>query len=1082
MMVFIGPNYYYTRLWSECLMADGLRRGGAAIIPDRTTMSLPSSTADVATSKPTTTLPDTILDASTSQKRKRGASPPGLLPEQRPALGLAGRASIRPAGLHQRGKGSIVGTIDYAAVPATTDTEMGDDTSRNEEIEDEDAQSEFSEGGDFYAALQGVLEGDFNFQGSYYHASSTNSAPDPSLRVEGLGIISLPLSGEGAQALKNASAQAPYGRGSQTIVNKDVRDTWQIASDCVSFGNKKWTKWIKDVVIPSVSASLGVPASTGVVCNLYKLLLYEKGSHFLSHQDTAKEPGMFASVIIVLPSKFSGGQVHLSHSKHKQVIDVSLGSATQTSISAWYTDVFHEVKPVTSGYRLALSYNLVASKSTILPSLSCEMDPNVQSFCHVMRKWQARAYASYGDDEGKYACYILQHQYSAAELQRGIQALKGSDAHLVKSIHPAATDHKIMLCLAQLQYHVLGEAANPYGDDGYGWGSKRYRYDEEDEDEDQDEDQDEDEDEDEQEDGGDGYGGMGEVIEETLSLEEVYDLDGDKISEMMDIRMSDLVPQHPFEDKDPDEEEFGGYTGNEGAPVDQYYHRSVLLIIPEANASTIFFSDGDIEYPLAKLKRASNPPSVRDKTMVDLIVPVLRYHPKVVPTMADNAIKWNDLDLWRRIMEHGFVNLKDGQVLFDGLRAFGFEGVQAAFQHQMDKSTHVQGRLIFAQKAQEQAKISGIQALADWSREQVPNILRTLNGVTYEDIPVLVPLCIDRGIDFIKTMIVPQLKEAANPLPIHLALAKALHAVKPIPASDGESEQLNLQQNAFEEFVEELLALAVPLWKFPGAYAHVEEVDNIMSIIETCLQTGHFMPCQPLFTAVLQSDGTTKDKFTNYFEDIIPRLNAALKKAAVKATTIPFQGFFQILVTLYIRDVLPKKPTTPRHAVPKVPCTCRDCQTVNEFLTSDLKQMTIKLTVKGRQHIQSTVYSVANTTKWGSGRNAGLNITKKPDAKFWTIWNNFKSKGREFIKGIGGLDILREVLGEQGLQSAIVELGLKPAELRGSQPQAAASPPGMAPGRQPPERPSTTASVPTRKKKTATKSKSKGVIDLTLDD
>ena len=42
--------------------------------------------------------------------------------------------------------------------------------------------------------------------------------------------------------------------------------------------------------------------------NLYKMLLYEPGSHYSNqhrhrHRDTDKEPGMFATTVIQLPSK-----------------------------------------------------------------------------------------------------------------------------------------------------------------------------------------------------------------------------------------------------------------------------------------------------------------------------------------------------------------------------------------------------------------------------------------------------------------------------------------------------------------------------------------------------------------------------------------------------------------------------------------------------------------------------------------------------------------------------------------------------------------------------------------------------------
>ena len=50
--------------------------------------------------------------------------------------------------------------------------------------------------------------------------------------------------------------------------------------------------------------ALGVPQSTKVAPELYKLLLYQQGDHFSAHRDTEKSPGMFATLTILLPSTY----------------------------------------------------------------------------------------------------------------------------------------------------------------------------------------------------------------------------------------------------------------------------------------------------------------------------------------------------------------------------------------------------------------------------------------------------------------------------------------------------------------------------------------------------------------------------------------------------------------------------------------------------------------------------------------------------------------------------------------------------------------------------------------------------------
>ena len=84
--------------------------------------------------------------------------------------------------------------------------------------------------------------------------------------------------------------RAPYGRGAATIVDTSVRRTWQIGRDQVKVGGKHWHGTL-DRIVALATDGLGV--SEPVSAELYKLLVYDKGSFFVSHRDTEKEPGMF---------------------------------------------------------------------------------------------------------------------------------------------------------------------------------------------------------------------------------------------------------------------------------------------------------------------------------------------------------------------------------------------------------------------------------------------------------------------------------------------------------------------------------------------------------------------------------------------------------------------------------------------------------------------------------------------------------------------------------------------------------------------------------------------------------------------
>ncbi len=100
--------------------------------------------------------------------------------------------------------------------------------------------------------------------------------------------------------------------------------------------------------------------------NLYKLLLYPAGGHFATHRDTEKEPGMFGTLIVQLPAGHKGGALAVRHNGEEIVWETERDSNTQIHYCAFYADCEHELKPVTSGWRLVLVYNLVRKHAQII--------------------------------------------------------------------------------------------------------------------------------------------------------------------------------------------------------------------------------------------------------------------------------------------------------------------------------------------------------------------------------------------------------------------------------------------------------------------------------------------------------------------------------------------------------------------------------------------------------------------------------------------------------------------------------------------------------------------------------------------
>jgi hypothetical protein len=139
-------------------------------------------------------------------------------------------------------------------------------------------------------------------------------APDgtfPSICVKGVGDLRHPLSSSQAAALIASSTLAPYGKGAATLTDTSVRKAQQVDPGDVTIG----TAWDKQLahIVETACSKLGVKGT--VSAHMHKMLIYEKGGHFVAHQDTEKDVGMFGTLIIQLPAGHKGGALTVKHGR-----------------------------------------------------------------------------------------------------------------------------------------------------------------------------------------------------------------------------------------------------------------------------------------------------------------------------------------------------------------------------------------------------------------------------------------------------------------------------------------------------------------------------------------------------------------------------------------------------------------------------------------------------------------------------------------------------------------------------------------------------------------------------------------------
>ena len=185
----------------------------------------------------------------------------------------------------------------------------------------------------------------------------------PGLEVDAVGEIAYPINEVQAKALIQVAHKAAFGKGSETIVDNNVRSAWEIDADRLTFNGSRWAGLL-DKILRTIKPELGLEDYT-ISAHLYKMLIYETGDFFLPHKDSEKEKGMFGTLVIGLPSRHTGGELVVSFGGVEEMANFSEDSGDyKIDFAAFYADCDHEVRPLTSGYRICLVYNLIQQKSS----------------------------------------------------------------------------------------------------------------------------------------------------------------------------------------------------------------------------------------------------------------------------------------------------------------------------------------------------------------------------------------------------------------------------------------------------------------------------------------------------------------------------------------------------------------------------------------------------------------------------------------------------------------------------------------------------------------------------------------------
>ena len=393
--------------------------------------------------------------------------------------------------------------------------------------------------------------------GDFYGTGSVE-LPVVRLAVDGVGPLSLPIPPAQAEALRAVSVDAPYGRGTRTLVDKDVRRCGQLEPSAVHAADPRWRAAL-DAIVAGSAKALGV---TGAVsAELYKLLVYGPGDFFVEHRDTEKEPGMFATLVVSLPCAHQGGELVVRHEGREATLSLASDDVGVARWAAFYCDCTHELRPITEGYRVALVYNL--ARRAKKPVRAPDSRPAEKKLTAALREWAAR------DGAPPMVVVPLSHRYSLAEVD--FSTLKNGDAAVAQALTRAADDADCALRLAVLSIAESGSAEPQW--ESYSR-SRRRRYDDDD-------------------DATRSYDVV-EVFERACTLREWRAPDGGRedYGEVAVDEETEVAPPDALEDAEPDEDQLHEATGNGGASFERTYRWAALVLWPHAREREVLAEAG----------------------------------------------------------------------------------------------------------------------------------------------------------------------------------------------------------------------------------------------------------------------------------------------------------------------------------------------------------------------------------------------------------------------------------------------------------------------------------------------------------
>ncbi|WP_234996118.1 hypothetical protein [Pseudobacteriovorax antillogorgiicola] len=413
------------------------------------------------------------------------------------------------------------------------------------------------------------------FTARNFCTSFESSADCLEVTVQGFGTISTPLQPKMIRELIKIAQPSQFGFKDKTLYDQNIRKSYEIEKSCISLG-REFEEQIESS-LERIKKDLLIPSDGDLRAELHNLLIYEKSCFFDFHQDSEKEDGMIATLSIILPTTYRGGELVIDYQGHTE----SLGSCNYSKYGrepslqyvAFYADCQHKINKLSYGYRLALTFNLILEhgKEQKSERVSGGLAKSLDSYFSAQH-----AVPSNYRKTPKWFVFLLNHQYTPRSL--AWENLKGADRTVAKEFKQAAKELDLEIFLTLAESHETWSA--------YESRSPRY-YDYVD---------------DLEEDSEEGVE-IDDLVNSETSLSGWIDQCGKKL----DYGEKYIRDEFIFSTLDnsslvPEKSEYEGFMGNYGNTIDRWYNRSAIVLW-EKNHSIIAKMSIDLNCGLSEYCR-----------------------------------------------------------------------------------------------------------------------------------------------------------------------------------------------------------------------------------------------------------------------------------------------------------------------------------------------------------------------------------------------------------------------------------------------------------------------------------------------